>query len=377
MLNIVPTAAKPSSWLTRGGRALLTAVLPTRNRPAHCASQLRFLRANGFDHPIIVLDASDADAAAKVRDACASVAEYRHFDKSYRLVDKLDETVPGVRTPFVILIPDDDIILPSSIAAALSHLTRHPDYAAAHGYFLDFGIEKDDFDIFNVNDFTPSITDEDPLTRLYHLICRYQSFYWGVFRTEIFATAVKSARAMDVVLFRELTVMSTSILQGKVARLPMIHALRGAAPSHAALHDSHPLFWFLRDAESFMRSFLVFRNSLADFIRARGITVLRPETSLEQLLDIVFTTWFGRELDRGMINHTARLLLGEPIPPIRVPPLWSTRGQSLPGDTIHPSRAPNRRYIWRARHGSRTTRGDRDYAAGHGARRAAARLGII
>ena len=46
--------------------------------------------------------------------------------------------------------------------------------------------------------------------------------------------------------------MSTSVLQGKVARLPMVYALEGAAPSHAAIHDSNPMFWFLRDARVFL-----------------------------------------------------------------------------------------------------------------------------
>jgi glycosyltransferase domain-containing protein len=327
---------------------VLTAVLPTRNRADYCAAQLRFLRDNGFDYPIVVLDASDDDQAEVVRGACMNMAEYRRFDQSFRLVDKLATVVPTVATPYVVLIPDDDIILPSAIAAALAFLQYHPDHAVAHGYFLSFGIENQDFDVHDIIGFTPSIDEASPLARHYHLFRRYQSFYWGVFSTNVFATALTAARAMNIVLFRELTVMGTSVLQGKVARLPMVYALRGAATSHAAIHDSNPLFWFLRDAQSFFTSYLAFRDSIAQFIRTKGIEV--PQGSkLEQMLDVAHTTYLGRELDLGKTNYTAQLLLGENLPPIRPDPEWPTRGQSLPDDIVHDSRVPGRRYIWRRR----------------------------
>jgi glycosyltransferase domain-containing protein len=342
---------------------VLTVVLPTRNRADHCACQLRFLRDNGFEYPIVVLDGSDDDQAEAVRSACVNMAEYRRFDRLFRLVDKLATVVPGVATPYVVLIPDDDIVLPGAIAAALAFLQGHPDHVVAHGYFLSFGIENQnlenqnldnqaletqDFDIHDVIGFTPSIEEASPLARHYHLFRRYQSFYWGVFRTNVFSTAVTAARAMNVVLFRELTVMSTSVLQGKVARLPMVYALEGAAPSHAAIHDSNPMFWLLRDAQSFFTSYLAFRDGIAQFIRAKGIDVPQ-QARLEQILDISHATYLGRELDLGMTNYTARLLLGDDIPPIRPDPGWPTRGQSLPDDLVHGSRVAGRRYVWRRR----------------------------
>jgi hypothetical protein len=124
--------------------------------------------------------------------------------------------------------------------------------------------------------------------------------------------------------------------------------MRGAATSHAAIHDSNPLFWFLRDAQSFFANYLTFRDGIAQFIRAKGIAV-PPETRLEQILDIAHATYLGRELDLGMTNYTARLLLGDDIPPIRPDPDWPTRGQSLPDDVVHGSQVPGRRYVWRHR----------------------------
>jgi glycosyltransferase domain-containing protein len=325
---------------------MLTALLPTRNRSTDCARQLRFLRENGFSYRVVVLDASDPAQAEAVRAACDGIAEYRHFDPSFRMADKLAAAVGDVATPFVQLIPDDDLILPHAIEAALAFLKANPDFIVAHGYFLGFAMQADDIDIHKVIGFTPSIVDENPLQRYYDLFRRYQSFYWGVFRTPIFASAVTAACAMKVVLFRELTVMSTSILQGKVARLRLVQALHGTAVSHVALHQSHPFFWTLHDAEAFFKDYVVYRNAIATFARSRGISA--PEgVKLEQLLDMSHATWLGREVDLGMLNHTVRLLLGDPIAPIRVAPQWAGWREPSDGDVVHPSAASGRRYVWR------------------------------
>jgi glycosyltransferase domain-containing protein len=325
---------------------MLTTLLPTRSRPVECARQLRFLRDNGFPYRIIVLDASEGDAAEAVRAACADAAEYRHFAPSFRMADKLAAAVGDVATPFVHPVPDDDVILPHAIDAALLYLRQHDDFAAVHGYFLAFAAREADIDVHRVIGFAPSIAGENPLRRHYDLFRRYQSFYWGIFRTGVFASAVTAACAMKQVLFRELTAMSTAILQGKVARLPLVYALRGSTVSHAGLHQSDPLFWMLRDAGSFFADYAIFRDHIASFIRARNIR-LPVEASLEQFLDMSYATYLGREVDTGRINHTVRLLLGEALPPIQPEPHWAGWREPAPGDLVHASLAGERRYIWR------------------------------
>jgi len=265
------------------------------------------------------------------------------------MADKLAAAVADVATPYVVLIPDDDIVLPQAIADAIAFLDGHPDFVVAHGYFVafspHFSPHGDTIDMHQMIGFTPSIADEQPLRRLYNLLRRYQSFYWGVFRTGIFRTAVTAACAMHVVAFRELTAMSTAILQGKVARLRSVYALRGPVKSHAAIHQSHPFFFFLRDAREFFGNYVLFRDGIASFIRRNGIAT-PPGVSLEQLLDLTYAAYLGREVNTGTINHAVELLLGDALPPIQPEsaPGWQEPAE---GDVVHRSAADNRRYIWR------------------------------
>ena len=326
---------------------MLTALLPTRNRPEHCVRQLNFLRGSGFAYRVIVLDASDAAGAADIRAACEGFAEYRHFDPArFRMADKLAAAVVDVATPFVILIPDDDVTLLDAVEAELAFLQAHPDYIAAHGYFLSFAVHEADIDIFDVIGFTPSITNDNPLWRHYDLFRRYQSFYWGVFRTGAFAASVTAACAMKVVLFRELTVMSTAILQGKVARLPQVHALRGITPSHVGRDQSDPLYWTLHDAESFFQNYRIYRDGVASFARRQGVQP--PDgVKLEQLLDMSHAAFLGRAVDTGMINYRVQQLLGEPLPPVAAPDAWPGWREPAEGDVVHLGEAGSRRFVWR------------------------------
>lgn len=150
---------------------------------------------------------------------------------------------------------------------------------------------------------------------------------------------------MQVVAFRELAALSTAILQGKVARLRSVYALRGPVKSHAAIHQSHPFFFFLRDARDFFGNYVLFRDGIASFIRRNGIAT-PPGVPLEQLLDLAYAAYLGREVDTGTINYAVQLLLGDALPPIQSEPAPSWH-EPAEGDVVHRSPADNRRYIWR------------------------------
>jgi len=149
------------------------------------------------------------------------------------------------------------------------------------------------------------------------------------------------------VLFRELTAMSVAILYGKVARQRLIHALRGAAVSHAAPYDSDPLLWLLRDAASFFAAYRRFRDHIAAYMRAHDL-VPRDGVELTQFLDLSYATFLSRQIDPGAINHAVRLMLGDPLPAIEPAPFWGGWREPAADDRVHRAPSGTRRYLWRA-----------------------------
>jgi glycosyltransferase domain-containing protein len=324
---------------------MLTVLLPTRNRAPYCAAQLRFFEKCELAYPIIVADSSDPAHVSRVMAGCTKNASYRRFDPHLLMADKLLAAVQSVNTAYVVVVPDDDVTFPHAIERSLSFLQQHDEYVAAHGYVLDFRIEGDAFDMFRVFGFTPTIGEPDPLQRMYHLARRYQPFYYAVMRTEVFVEALRAAVAMRLIVFRELTVMHSIVLRGCVARLPIIYNLRGSEPSLTTTRQNHPFFAFLEDAEDFFSNYAKYRNGLTRFIREKVATTL-DKTRLEQVLDVIHATHFAREIDTGMLNHAAQLMLrDDPGSTLLAPPAPAT---SPPGaDIIHRSRSADRLYIWR------------------------------
>jgi glycosyltransferase domain-containing protein len=367
----------------------LTVMLPTHNRPAYCAAQLRFFRDCGLAHPIVVADSSDPADAQAVREACAGIARYLHFDPSIGVIKKLERAVRTIETPFVVAAPDDDVTFPHAIDAALAHLQQNPDFAAAQGYVLRFSAHGDDFDIHTVSGFTPTIGHDEPLQRLYHLIRRYQLIFWAVFRTETFAAAMEAASSTDGLIFQELTSAATAALRGKIARLPVVFSMRGMEESMSRLDRVHPFFWFLQDSRTFFASYAAYRGKLLRWLRREalatkplrvrlglwrealsgglasvrrhgraGIPSLRrlvrnrgfpfsDGADLEQVVDLIHGIWLAHEVDSGILNHTVRRLLGDPLPPISVPPVSAEWREPAEGDEVHRSPHGERRYIWR------------------------------
>jgi glycosyltransferase domain-containing protein len=327
----------------------LTIVIPTRNRPRHCLAQLRFLRACGVAHPIVIADSSDEEAAECIRAQCAGAADYRFSNSAVDMTRKLAEVIQYLETPFAVMLPDDDITFPHAIDGSVAHLQAHPDYVAAHGYTLRFGMRDNDIDVHDVFGYTPTIDAERPLRRLYDLLRRYQPFFWAVFRTEALALVLEAAAMTQGALLKELAFMSRATLKGKVARLPAIFAMRGMEESLTPAVEVDPILWFLHDSGSFYRRYSAYRDALAAFVRADSslLAGLPPTTLLEHLLDLSHATLFGRAVDVGMINHQVQLLLGEVLPPIRPAPQWPGWRTPEPGDVIHYSQRADRCYIWR------------------------------
>ena len=319
----------------------LTAVLPTRNRPDRLPGQLRLLR--DAPYRLIVADSSDAAGAARVRAMTPPSATYRSLAPDLTLYDKLADVLETITTPFVVLIPDRKITFPHAIDILLAHLVAHEDHIAAQGYVLGYGEHPDTIDINRVIWFTPTIDEDDPLQRFYHLMRRYQSRAFSVFRTAPLLRAVEQARRVEGALFQETLMMNALALQGKLARVPTILTLQPEQHSFHPPKRNDPLYWALDDAASFVRHYARYRDALIDFIRALGVAP-PSGADLAQIVDVVHAIWLRRNFDDGVLNHAARLLLGDAMPPLPGPDVPLPWREPATGDKVWRGAC---RYIWR------------------------------
>jgi glycosyltransferase domain-containing protein len=349
----------------------LTIILPTHNRVDLCKAQVRFLQRWGVRHRVIVADSSDL-ADDGLRQACTGLVEYRRFDPKMPPGIKFAQVARSIATPYVATMTDDDINFPHAIDACLDYLQCNPAAVVAQGYVLGFSAIERTIDIHSMRWFIGSITEATPLRRLYELMRRYQPFYWAVFRTKAYVKAMDIANASKgAFFFQELSFAATLTLLGNAARLPVIHTLRGDEDSHIPPAEAHPFYWFLKDPRSFFAAYIDYRERIVNLLHElesgspkksvpfkrtlfhlarllpRNARVRRGVDNADHVIDIIHATYFGREVDTGIINHQARILLGDVVGPL---PLGKPVQRDLaigPDDVVNPSTIAGRSYVWR------------------------------
>jgi glycosyltransferase domain-containing protein len=325
----------------------LTIVIPTRNRPNQCATLVRFLRRQRVAHRIVIVDSSEEVHAQALRAACGTTAQIVAFPPDTDFFDKLADVIAAIETPFVALMPDDDITFPHAIDRCLDHMRRHPDAAAAQGYAVDFAMQPRMFEILRVRWFTPSIGDDDPLRRLYHLIRRYQPVFWAVFRRDVLLAALQQSPAPGLAFFQEMTFVATVVLLGPVMRVPCIYTLRDIGPSQTPLEQTHPFFAFLADSDGFLAHYHAYREHLVAFIERDAATPSCPPGQLRHMLNLIHAIYFRPELHGGMMEHTVRALLDPSFPPMTMPFVAPAERAVRWRDLTIKSSKTGRRYVWR------------------------------
>jgi glycosyltransferase domain-containing protein len=322
---------------------LLTVLLPTRNRPHNISGQLRLFAKHNLK--VIVADSSDPDSAEAIRTTSKDSAQFLSYSPETTFFDKLADAISQIKSPFVLLASDRKITFPHAVESALRFLQEHEDYVSAQGYVVGFDIHGSDFDINRIVFFTPSIEESDPLWRHYHLMRRYQSRQFSLFRLQPLISAISKARMVDGVMFREIMFMNALVLQGKVARLPNIFTLQFIEKSFSPLREIDPLYWFAHDSHSFFQHYARYRSSLAKFIVDNNMAN-HTRHDLNHLLDTIHSVWLKFNFDSGIMNFaTQQLLDGKTLnlPPPQSPLPWQRIRRK---DVVHYRRGKGR-YIWR------------------------------
>jgi glycosyltransferase domain-containing protein len=300
---------------------------------------------------IIVADSSDTEQALRNEGFCrVSSADYHRYEAEIPFYDKLLDVLNRVKSPFAVMLPDDDIPFPHALEQCVTLLRQNDGVVAAWGYVIDYALHGQQFDMFRVRWAAPSVNEQLPFERVYHLVRRYQPFFWSVFRTGVLTRSISEARRAGRIVFQELTMTLTAALQGKIARLPIIYSLRGPEASSYDRARVQPLFAFLEDASTFFREYTDYRNSLVRFVRshlgAHAEEQLK-QCTIAQFFDLVHGIGLVREIDPGVLNYTVQRALGAPHPLLPVQQHWSGWQEPGSGDAVHTSPIAGRRYVWR------------------------------
>jgi glycosyltransferase domain-containing protein len=267
-----------------------TIFIPTYNRPKELKRLLVFLKELKNPFPIVIADGSEPEAQrenAKTAEAFSNV-EIHQYPSDLHLGIRFARGLGHVKTEYVCLFGDDDLVIPDGIRQCEDFLEKNPDYSFAIGRVRALGysnrpILNKGFYFYDDLDYVFHLGQSTFIERMIRAFAYTEAgcppIFYGLRRTEhareIFDLSV------DTLKFTSLELLSNAItlLRGKGQALRCWYGFRDYA--------SQPLRQDIREDVA-----TYFNQKDLDYIR----TVLRPklietEGHSEEVADYLLSTF--------------------------------------------------------------------------------------
>ncbi len=274
----------------------ITIIIPTYNRHHYLTRLLSYYASKNTDASILVLDSSEAATAKLNQQTCEGLSKhitYHYFPSSTPVASKLLAGLKLVKTAYCAFCADDDLVFIEGLQQALAFLQENDDYVCADGIYLNFHQVNHDVNL-HIEYASKGINAEDPGARIFRLFQKYESLFYGVFRTtqaiDIFSAVSKNPSLH----YQELFQATSALLLGKSHRLPVFYAARQHCdPADTSRDKWQTYYWFAEDRSEFMQHYLQYREELWQFYQTHVSDKTHARTDLNQILDIAHAMYFG------------------------------------------------------------------------------------
>lgn len=323
-------------------------IIPTMNRPKLLLRLIHYYGLLEFRGKILIGDSSNAEIFQKTASAlenykgCLDIC-HRHLPGRSVATAVMDMN-EYLRTPYVCLAPDDDFIIPQTIAKCIQFLDSYPDYIAAHGVGAFITNSSGDSEIIdNAGYYRQTIIDDvTASTRLRNHLKNYSVNLFSVHRSEIWRkmfistpTPSEWPQCCDKSFADELLPCCLSVVYGKIKQIDGLYLIR-------QVHEERYLLptwftWFSN--ENWRPSYLYFRNQLAQAISCEDrISISQAESIVDSSFSVYMrggakvaapVHWFRKFARKSQAWHALRQLRVR-LQPIRIICLSSLSSPSSP-----------------------------------------------
>ena len=213
-------------------------IIPTYERPAYLRRILDYYSDYGKDFKIIVADSSLDENKKVNKDTISSISNVDikylgDYPAEINPHHKIADAVDYAGEKYCALCADDDFVTPDGIKQSVDFLEKNPDFAIAHGQYVNFRLKDDERGkqqfywkpIYSHE----SITFSDPKIRLnYHLSNYLITTIYAVHRSDLLKMVHKEAlvSTVDPALFGELLPSMLTLIYGKMQCLDVLYAVR-------------------------------------------------------------------------------------------------------------------------------------------------------
>ena len=212
----------------------ITIVIITYNRYQYLLRLLKFYENYKNSFQFLILDSSSHEATKHIKYFLKKDnIDYKKYDSTIFFSDKISDGCKYIKTPFAVLCPDDDFLIPSSIIEAKNYLHANLDYSSAHGIHFahtqNSEISKKGFSINPIYKFGNSSELDSSADRLKGYFMGKSGYYpmYAVHRTDLFKKIwTETKEYISDWGLSELFPCALSFIYGKMKILPLFYASR-------------------------------------------------------------------------------------------------------------------------------------------------------
>lgn len=274
----------------------LTLVIPTYNRPQFLIRLLNYYASKNSQLQFLILDSSNEENRALNRQAVNGLgkhARYLDFSSSIPVATKLLEGLKQVQTSFCAFCADDDLVFVEGLAEAQSFLKDHPAYVCVDGIYLNFNPQGQDLHLV-IEYATKGMNADDAGARVFRLFQKYESIFYGVFRTRDAVKIFTGVSKNPSLHYQELFQATSALLLGKSHRLPVFYAARQHCdPADMTRDKWQTYYWFADNPREFVDHYLAYREELWRFYQAHNPEKKYDQELFKRLMDVSHAMYFG------------------------------------------------------------------------------------
>ncbi|WP_183094892.1 TIGR00180 family glycosyltransferase [Nocardioides stalactiti] len=223
-------------------------VIPTRNRPTSLQGVLDYYARFYPQVDLLVADGSAPEFKernAEVAAAAGIAVDYRPYDETLSLFDRLLEVLRTIDSEYVVMGADDDYPVMETMVRAQRRLEEKPDAVAAGGHLVHIGITSPDDGIVRL-DPVRHISADTPDRRMRMFGALPFTTTYGVARRELLVHRYEFLREWSMPGFFDLGVGLMDLSHGKFIAIPDLGFICTRNYVHSYYRAEEPLVYLRR-----------------------------------------------------------------------------------------------------------------------------------
>jgi glycosyltransferase domain-containing protein len=273
-----------------------TLVIPTYNRPALLKRLVQYYHKRAWPMKLLVLDSSKAKVTEENAKALSLFGEsVRHivFPGTTPVAAKFSQGLDLVQTPYASFCGDDDLVFQQGLQTAIAFLQDHTDYVCAHGLYLNF--RQEGHVVHLMREYAgPGNEATHPGARIFRLLQKYESLFYGVFRTTDLRDIFSAVASVPTLHYQELFQSVAALIKGKVKRFPRLYAARQSCPPAEPKREKWQTYhWFADNPAEVLDEYRAYCGELWKFYEAHGTAPRLDKKAFFKTLDLAHAVYFS------------------------------------------------------------------------------------